>query len=41
MVVVEQAGGRFTDRHGERTIEHDSAVSTNGRLHDTVITALG
>jgi histidinol-phosphatase len=40
MVVVEQAGGRFTDRHGERTIDHDSAVSSNGRLHDTVITAL-
>jgi histidinol-phosphatase len=40
MVVVEQAGGRFTDRHGERTIEHDSAVSTNGLLHDHVITAL-
>jgi histidinol-phosphatase len=40
MVVVEQAGGRFTDRHGERTIDHDSAVSTNGRLHDHVITAL-
>ena len=40
MVVVEQAGGRFTDRHGERTIDHDSAVSSNGLLHDEVITAL-
>jgi histidinol-phosphatase len=40
MVVVEQAGGRFTDRHGERTIDHDSAVSSNGLLHAQVIAAL-
>jgi histidinol-phosphatase len=40
MVVVEQAGGRFTDRHGERTIDHDSAVSSNGRLHDQTIARL-
>lgn len=36
-VVVEQAGGTFTDRHGERSFEHDSAVSTNGLLHGEVI----
>jgi histidinol-phosphatase len=40
MVVVEQAGGRFTDRHGRRTIDDPSAVSTNGLLHDTVVAAL-
>ena len=40
MVVVEQAGGRFTDRHGERTIANDSAVSSNGKLHDLVIETL-
>lgn len=34
MVVVEEAGGTFTDRHGERTFMHDSAVSSNGLLHD-------
>jgi histidinol-phosphatase len=39
-VVVEQAGGRFTDRLGERTYLHDSAVSSNGLLHDVVIDAL-
>ena len=33
MVVVEEAGGTFTDRHGERTYQHDSAVSSNGLLH--------
>jgi histidinol-phosphatase len=33
MVVVEQAGGTFTDRHGERTYQHDSAISSNGLLH--------
>ena len=36
-VVVEQAGGTFTDRLGERTFEHDSAVSSNGLLHAEVI----
>ncbi|MEI8238697.1 MAG: inositol monophosphatase family protein [Actinomycetota bacterium] len=33
MVVVEEAGGTFTDRHGERTYEHDTAISSNGHLH--------
>jgi histidinol-phosphatase len=33
MIVVEEAGGTFTDRHGVRTYEHDSAVSSNGLLH--------
>ena len=34
MVVVEEAGGTFTDRHGVRTFESDTAVSSNGLLHD-------
>jgi histidinol-phosphatase len=33
MVVVEEAGGTFTDRFGERTFRHDSAISSNGLLH--------
>ena len=33
MAVVEEAGGTFTDRHGERTYLHDSAISSNGLLH--------
>jgi len=38
--IVEAAGGRFTDRHGEATHKHDSAISSNGLLHDEVIAAL-
>ncbi len=33
MIIVEEAGGSFTDRHGERTFLNDSAVSSNGLLH--------
>jgi histidinol-phosphatase len=36
MVVVEEAGGTFTDRNGVRTFQHDTAVSSNGRLHHHV-----
>jgi histidinol-phosphatase len=39
-VIVEEAGGVFTDRHGEATHEHDTAISTNGILHDQVIAHL-
>jgi histidinol-phosphatase len=39
-LIVEEAGGKFTDRHGEATHEHDSAISTNGVLHDEVIRRL-
>jgi len=38
--IVEAAGGRFTDRHGEATHEHDSAISSNGLLHGEVIESL-
>jgi histidinol-phosphatase len=34
MVVVEEAGGTFTDRKGLRTFESDTAISSNGLLHD-------
>jgi histidinol-phosphatase len=37
MVVVEEAGGTFTDRLGERTYLNDTAVSSNGLLHDRVV----
>ncbi|MDP2291223.1 MAG: inositol monophosphatase family protein [Actinomycetota bacterium] len=33
MVIVEEAGGTFTDRHGARTFTSDTAVSSNGLLH--------
>ncbi len=35
--IVEAAGGRFTDRHGEPTHLHDTAISSNGILHDKVL----
>jgi histidinol-phosphatase len=38
MVVVEEAGGTFTDRHGERTYLNDSAISSNGLLHHHIAT---
>lgn len=38
--IVEAAGGAFTDRHGEPTHEHDTAISSNGLLHDQILAAL-
>jgi len=40
-VLVEEAGGRFTDLDGADTIYSGSALATNGRLHDTVLAVLG
>lgn len=40
MVVVEEAGGTFTDRQGVRTWQHDTAVTSNGRLHHHAVDAL-
>jgi histidinol-phosphatase len=37
LVIVEEAGGRFTDLDGSRRIDGGSAVTTNGHLHDAVI----
>jgi histidinol-phosphatase len=39
-VIVEEAGGRFTDLAGNATPDGGSAVSTNGLLHDEVLAAL-
>jgi histidinol-phosphatase len=38
--IVEAAGGVLTDRHGVATHEHDTAISSNGLLHDDVLAAL-
>jgi histidinol-phosphatase len=40
MVVVQAAGGRFTDLDGVPRADGGSAVATNGRLHDDVLAAL-
>ncbi|MEL6894120.1 MAG: inositol monophosphatase family protein, partial [Actinomycetota bacterium] len=39
--IVEAGGGVFTDRLGRATHEHDSAISSNGVLHDQVLAVLG
>ena len=36
-LIVEEAGGCFTDRFGNRTHDHPTAISSNGHLHDGVI----
>lgn len=36
-IVVEAAGGRFTDLRGRTTADGGDALSTNGRLHETVL----
>jgi len=38
--IVEEAGGRFTDWRGRRTIHGGDAVATNGTLHDRVLALL-
>jgi histidinol-phosphatase len=39
-VIVEEAGGRFTDLRGRPTAAGGSALSSNGRLHDEVLRVL-
>jgi histidinol-phosphatase len=39
-VIVEEAGGRFTDLDGKARADGGSAVSTNGLLHDDVLRLL-
>ncbi|MBW3663004.1 MAG: histidinol-phosphatase [Actinobacteria bacterium] len=40
-VIVEAAGGRFTDVHGDATAAGGSGVSSNGHVHDRVLELLG
>jgi histidinol-phosphatase len=39
-ILVEEAGGRFTDWDGRPTIYTGTALATNGRLHDAVLRVL-
>jgi len=39
-LIVEEAGGRFTDLQGRPTIYSGTALATNGRLHDAVLALL-
>jgi histidinol-phosphatase len=38
--IVEEAGGRFSDWDGNRTIEHPNVIVSNGRLHDVALEML-
>lgn len=40
VTILEEAGGRFTDWLGRRTIRGGDAVATNGLLHDAVLARL-
>jgi histidinol-phosphatase len=40
-IILEEAGGRFTDLSGRATADGGSALSTNGLLHDEVLSILG
>jgi histidinol-phosphatase len=40
-VIVEAAGGRFTDLAGTPTADGGSAISSNGRVHDEVLAVVG
>jgi histidinol-phosphatase len=39
-VIVEEAGGRFSDLAGAPRFDSGSAVSTNGLVHDEVLALL-
>jgi histidinol-phosphatase len=40
-VIVEEAGGRFSDFAGESRIDSRTAISSNGLLHDELLGAVG
>jgi histidinol-phosphatase len=40
-VIVEEAGGRFTDIEGRDSFTGGSALASNGRLHDQALRAIG
>ena len=40
-LVVEEAGGRFSDLSGARTADGGDAIATNGRLHDAALWRVG
>jgi histidinol-phosphatase len=40
-VIIEEAGGRFTDLAGVRTLTGGSAIATNGLVHDAALAIVG
>jgi histidinol-phosphatase len=41
LVIVEEAGGRFTDLGGMVTAEGGDGVATNGLLHEAALAIIG
>ena len=41
LVIVEEAGGRFTDFAGDRTAEGGDALATNGHVHEAALEIIG
>jgi histidinol-phosphatase len=41
LLIVEEAGGRFTDFHGASRADGGSGVATNGLLHDATLAIVG
>jgi histidinol-phosphatase len=41
LLIVEEAGGRFTDFHGVTRADGGSGVATNGLLHDATLAIVG
>ena len=41
MVIVEEAGGRFTDLGGARRADGGDAIASNGLVHDTALAIVG
>jgi histidinol-phosphatase len=39
-VIVEEAGGTFTDFAGEHRVDGGSAISSNGHLHPVLLEAV-
>jgi histidinol-phosphatase len=39
-VIVEEAGGRFSDASGEARIDAGTGISSNGLLHDDLLASL-
>jgi len=40
-LIVEEAGGRFTDLGGVRSAEGGDAIATNGLVHDAALAIIG
>ncbi len=41
LVIVEEAGGRFTDLGGVRSADGGDAVATNGLVHEAALAIVG